>query len=124
MSGAASKFSSHWRRAGLNYLEMITVASNALRKVYKVCVHAGAGGVVRRTARGRDLRVQEPKRTQALASARVAFREFKYTDGKEGAPSAWRRARRVCARAVDGRITCASAVMFDSNPSLAVKSRY
>jgi hypothetical protein len=63
MSGAVTKFSSHWRIAGLNYLEMINVASNSLRSVMK-----------------------EPARTEALGAAKFHFRQHSYAAGVESLP--------------------------------------
>ncbi len=64
---AVTKFSSHWRLAGLNYLEMIGVASTALRQVMK-----------------------EPARTEALSAAKFHYRQYTYTNGVESEPGAWR----------------------------------
>ncbi len=63
MSGAPSRFSSFWRRSGLNYLEMITVASTSMRQCLK-----------------------EPLRTEALGRTSYAFREFKFENGVEQPP--------------------------------------
>ncbi len=60
---AAKIFSSNWRLAGLNYLEMINVASVALRRVMK-----------------------EPTRTEALSAAKFHYREFTYPNGAESEP--------------------------------------
>lgn len=61
MSGSGlNRFSSFWRRAGMNYLEMITVASTSLRSCLK-----------------------EPMRTEALGRTTFSFREFKFEDGHE-----------------------------------------
>jgi hypothetical protein len=60
MSAPLSRFSSHWRIAGLNYLEMITVSSNALRRVMK-----------------------EPMRSQALAQGAFTYRLTDFVDGVE-----------------------------------------
>ena len=62
---AVTKFSSHWRLAGLNYLEMINIASTSLRTVMK-----------------------EPARTEALSAAKFHYREFSYPNGVESAPGA------------------------------------
>ncbi len=63
MSGAVTKFSSHWRLAGLNYLEMINLASTSLRSVMK-----------------------EPARTEALSAAKFHYREYTYPNGVESLP--------------------------------------
>ena len=60
MSAPLSRFSSHWRIAGLNYLEMITVSSNALRRVMK-----------------------EPLRTQALSQSSFTYRLTNFAEGVE-----------------------------------------
>ena len=61
MSGTApSRFSSYWRRAGLNYLEMVTVASTSMRNCLK-----------------------EPLRSDALGRTTYQFREFKFENGEE-----------------------------------------
>eukprot|EP00441_Pelagodinium_beii_P026477 CAMPEP_0197667210 /NCGR_PEP_ID=MMETSP1338-20131121/65466_1 /TAXON_ID=43686 ORGANISM="Pelagodinium beii, Strain RCC1491" /NCGR_SAMPLE_ID=MMETSP1338 /ASSEMBLY_ACC=CAM_ASM_000754 /LENGTH=74 /DNA_ID=CAMNT_0043246397 /DNA_START=89 /DNA_END=313 /DNA_ORIENTATION=+ len=54
------KFASAFRRSGLNYIEALTVASNALRSVLK-----------------------EPKRSQAVARATVSFRDTIWREGIE-----------------------------------------
>ena len=59
MSGVARKYASVWRRSGLNYIQAMTAASNALRHVLK-----------------------EPKRSQALARASLVYRTQKWEEGK------------------------------------------
>jgi len=58
MSGVARKYASVWRRSGMNYIQAMTAASNALRHV-----------------------LREPKRSEALARAAVAYRATKWEDG-------------------------------------------
>lgn len=60
---AAKKFTSSYRQAGLNYLDVLSTASTALRKVLK-----------------------EPQRSEALARSNFKYREFTYSEGKESAP--------------------------------------
>jgi len=61
MSGAApSRFSSFWRRSGLNYLEMVTVASTSMRNCLK-----------------------EPLRSEALGRTTFQFRQFNFENGEE-----------------------------------------
>lgn len=59
MSGVARKYASVWRRSGLNYIQAMTAASNALRNV-----------------------LREPKRSQALARASFTYRMQAYEEGK------------------------------------------
>jgi hypothetical protein len=64
MSGAVSnRFSSYWRRAGMNYLEMLTVASTAMRQCLK-----------------------EPMRSESLGRTTYQFRQFTFESGKESEP--------------------------------------
>jgi hypothetical protein len=57
---AAKKAVSFYRAAGLNYLEVLNLASMALRRTLK-----------------------EPQRSESLSRSNYKFREFTYTDGKE-----------------------------------------
>jgi hypothetical protein len=70
MSAAAPKtvtrFTSAWRLAGLTYIDNITAASNALRRVLK-----------------------EPQRSESMARANFKYREFTYSEDKEHPPSAY-----------------------------------
>lgn len=61
----AVKFTSHWRIAGLGYLEQLSAASTALARVLK-----------------------EPARSEALGKTQYRYREFTFTGGKENAASA------------------------------------
>jgi len=61
----AVKFTSHWRIAGLGYLEQLSAASTALARVLK-----------------------EPARSEALGKTQYRYREFVFAGGKEGAPGA------------------------------------
>lgn len=58
---AAKKFTSFYRLAGMGYLDALSSASTALRKVLK-----------------------EPMRSEALGRSGFKYREFVFTDGKEG----------------------------------------
>lgn len=60
----AIKFSSHFRLAGLNYLEMINIASTSLRTVMK-----------------------EPARTEALSAAKFHYRQYTYENAVESEPA-------------------------------------
>lgn len=87
MSGAPSRFSSMWRRSGLNYLEMISVASTSMRQCLK-----------------------EPMRSEALGRTSYAFREFKFENGVEQPPGeaeccAARGSRRVLALSFPPRMS-------------------
>lgn len=63
MSAAAgTKFASYWRRAGLNYLEMINTANGALVQVLK-----------------------EPARSAALKRGAFSFRAEPWSNGAPGA---------------------------------------
>lgn len=62
MSGVA-RFSSFWRTGGLNYLEQVNIATNALRKVLK-----------------------EPLRSEAMGRSNFSFRQFTYKEGVESKP--------------------------------------
>ena len=62
MSGAA-RFSSFWRVAGLNYLEQVNVATNALRRVLK-----------------------EPMRSEVMGRSAYSFRKFTYEGAVEHKP--------------------------------------
>ena len=53
-----------WRVAGMNYLEALDVATNALRRVLK-----------------------EPIRTQLSGATHYSVREFEYEEGREKEPS-------------------------------------
>lgn len=63
-AAAAIKFSSHFRLAGLNYLEMINIASTSLRTVMK-----------------------EPARTEALSAAKFHYRQYTYENAVESEPA-------------------------------------
>eukprot|EP01138_Halocafeteria_seosinensis_P012335 gb/GECG01012604.1/.p1 GENE.gb/GECG01012604.1/~~gb/GECG01012604.1/.p1 ORF type:complete len:101 (+),score=5.56 gb/GECG01012604.1/:1-303(+) len=63
MSAQATRFSSLWRRAGLNYLQQVNIATHALRNTLK-----------------------EPQRSEAFGRSTWAFRQVVYQDGKEMAP--------------------------------------
>jgi hypothetical protein len=65
-AAAAIKFSSHFRLAGLNYLEMINIASTSLRTVMK-----------------------EPARTEALSAAKFHYRQYTYENAVESEPGGW-----------------------------------
>ena len=65
MSGVARKYASVWRRSGLNYIQAMTAASNALRNV-----------------------LREPKRSKAMARAAQTYRMLAYEEGKVVAESA------------------------------------
>jgi hypothetical protein len=56
----ATRFSSNWRLAGLNYLEMMNIAATSMRRVLK-----------------------EPIRSEALSAAKFHYREFTYENGVE-----------------------------------------
>lgn len=60
---AAVKFASYWRRAGMNYLEMLNTSSGALVQVLK-----------------------EPMRSKALAKGSAQYRDTLYQDGMELEP--------------------------------------
>lgn len=61
---AAKKFTSFYRLAGMGYLDALTTASSALRRVLK-----------------------EPMRAEAQSRANFKFREITYAaDGKESSP--------------------------------------
>ena len=55
---------SFYRKAGLGYLDMLGTASTALRRVLK-----------------------EPQRSESLGRSNYKYREFVYSDGKEGPAS-------------------------------------
>jgi Mitochondrial ATP synthase epsilon chain len=61
---AVTRFSSNFRLSGLNYLEMINIATTSMRKVLK-----------------------EPLRSESLGAAKFHYREFVYEGGVEGTPS-------------------------------------
>lgn len=63
MSAQATRFSSLWRRAGLNYVQHINIATNALRNTLK-----------------------EPARSEAFGRSSYAYRQVVFQDGKELAP--------------------------------------
>ena len=73
MSGVARKYASVWRRSGLNYIQAMTAASNALRHVLK-----------------------EPKRSQALARASLVYRTQKWEEGKPTVERTLRAGCSVC----------------------------
>ena len=64
---AARTFVSNFRRAGLNYLDALTVQTNALRRVLK-----------------------EPFKSESTKASAFRYRDFTYENGKEAAPGAWR----------------------------------
>lgn len=63
-AAAAKKFTSFYRQTGMTYLDMLSSASVALRRVLK-----------------------EPQRTEAMSRSNYKYREFVYSEGREHAPS-------------------------------------
>ena len=69
---SATRFSSFFRQAGLNYLEAVNTSTNALRAVLK-----------------------EPMKSEVMGRSTFTMRTFTYAGGEESAPSESVRALRL-----------------------------